>query len=64
MLRPNEAFSKHLKDLKIPHTFLVAPGVGHNPLALFDVLGDETWAFYRQVFGSLPRPSAKPELKK
>lgn len=64
MLRANEAFSQHLSELKIPHTFRVVRGAGHNPSALFDALGDDTRTFYRQVFGALSRPSAKPELKK
>jgi enterochelin esterase-like enzyme len=46
-LSDNKAFSEHLKGLRIPHTFLTQPGVGHETLALLRAMGDENWAFYR-----------------
>jgi len=50
-VRFNRDFDEHLTSLKIPHSFQVAHNVGHNPLALFDALGDANWKFYRSAFG-------------
>lgn len=47
MYPPNHGFSSHLSRLKIPHDFIVIPGVGHNPLALFRAYGSENWSFYQ-----------------
>jgi enterochelin esterase-like enzyme len=48
----NRAFSQRLESQHIPHTFAAVPGVGHDTMALFTALGEEQWAFYRQVFGA------------
>lgn len=52
----NRAFHAHLTRLKIPHAFIVLPGVGHNPKALLDALGEGNWEFYRAVFGTKASP--------
>lgn len=50
-LPANRAFDARLTELQIPHAFTVLPGVGHNPTAVLDALGEGFWAFYRQAFG-------------
>lgn len=52
-LPSNQAFSEHLKELKISHSFHVVPGVGHNTLALLRGMGEDNWTFYREVLGSV-----------
>jgi len=47
----NRDFHEHLERLKIPHTWTVLAGVGHDPLRTLEELGDSHWAFYRQAFG-------------
>ncbi len=51
MYPPNREFSSHLSQLRIPHDFVVMPGVGHNPLALFRAYGNENWSFYQAALG-------------
>lgn len=51
-LANNRKLDARLTELKIPHTFVVLPGVGHNPRAVFAALGEANWQFYRDVFGS------------
>lgn len=46
----NRAFHEHLERLGIPHAWIVLPGVGHDPLAVLEALGDRHWAFYRAAF--------------
>lgn len=48
----NLDFHAHLLRLGIPHDWIVLPGVGHNPLAVLDALGDRHWAFYRAAFAA------------
>jgi enterochelin esterase-like enzyme len=48
-LRFNRDFHDHLTKLEIPHTFTVLPGVGHNPKAVLDALGEENWKFYHAM---------------
>jgi len=50
----NRAYSEHLKQLNISHTFTLVPDVGHNTLALLRGLDDANWQFYRGVFGARP----------
>ena len=47
----NLAFHEHLKALGIPHAWIVLDGVGHDPMATLNALGDQHWAFYRAAFG-------------
>jgi len=42
----NRAYSAHLRNAKIDHTFTVVPGVDHDTLALLRGLGEANWAFY------------------
>ena len=46
----NRAFHEHLTRLKIPHDWIVLPGVGHDPIGLLTALGDRHWGFYREAF--------------
>lgn len=46
MLPANRDLDAHLTRLGIAHDFIVPPGVGHNPLAVFAALGDAGWQFY------------------
>ncbi len=48
----NLAFHEHLKALGIPHEWIVLDGVGHDPMATVNALGDRHWAFYRAAFGA------------
>jgi len=48
----NRAFHEHLTRLGIPHAYIVLPGVGHNPKAVLDALGEGNWEFYRSVFSA------------
>lgn len=48
----NLRFHQHLADQGIAHDYVTVPGVGHDVLALFAAMGDENWAFYRQVTGA------------
>ncbi len=48
----NRDFHEHLARLLIPHTYTVLPGVGHDPVAVADALGEAGWAFYRQAFAA------------
>ena len=50
----NRDFHEHLERLGIPHTWIVLPGVDHNPLATLEALGDSNWGFYRQAFEERP----------
>ena len=45
-------FSTHLENLRIPHTLTVLPGVGHDPVAVLEALGEANWEFYRTVLGA------------
>jgi enterochelin esterase-like enzyme len=47
----NRGFHEHLTRLGIPHEFEVLPGVGHNPKAVLEALGEGNWRFYRSAFG-------------
>jgi enterochelin esterase-like enzyme len=47
----NRAFHEYLEALGIPHEWIVLPGVGHDPMAVIEGLGDRHWAFYRSAFG-------------
>ncbi|MBX7122408.1 MAG: hypothetical protein K1X42_09795 [Opitutaceae bacterium] len=53
----NRAFSERLRKLGIEHTFTVVPDVEHNPMALLNALGEASWTFYRDAFGT---PRSKP----
>lgn len=57
-LGSNRDFDAHLTQLKIPHTFTVAPRVGHDTMGVFNALGEENLKFYRAVFGP-PAASGK-----
>ena len=50
-LANNRDFHAYLKDLHIPHDWIVLPGVGHDSFQVLTALGDRQWAFYREAFG-------------
>ena len=49
----NSEFHEHLVRLAIPHDWIVLPGVGHNPIAVLNALGDRHWDFYRNAFDAI-----------
>lgn len=49
----NREFHEYLQRLGIPHEWIVLEGVGHDPMATVNALGDRHWAFYRAAFGGL-----------
>ncbi len=49
-LPANEEFHKHLESLKVPHTWKVLPGIGHDPMGVLRAMGDWNWEFYRAAF--------------
>ena len=51
----NRDFHEHLEGLRIPHTWTVLAGVGHDPRGTLTALGDANWSFYRQAFEPLGR---------
>ncbi|MEI7658676.1 MAG: alpha/beta hydrolase-fold protein [Phycisphaerae bacterium] len=57
----NKAFHEHLERLKIPHSWRVVPGVGHDPDGVIDALGDDHWAFYREAFGGVAKAATSPD---
>ena len=59
-LELNRQLSDQLKQLNIPHTFTVLPGVEHNPKALLAALGEAGWEFYRSAFGVPAREVVAP----
>jgi S-formylglutathione hydrolase FrmB len=62
-LANNRSFHDRLTQLRIPHDYIVLPGVIHNARAVLDALGDRHLEFYRDAFlppgrGSRLRPGA------
>lgn len=59
----NAAFHEHMTRLKIPHEWIVLPGVGHDAPRVLDALGTSNWAFYRRAFdrvGAAPAQARTP----
>jgi len=50
-------FSALLKKYDIPHTFYVAPGVGHSYNGVINTLGDKVWKFLKDAWGEASRKS-------
>jgi enterochelin esterase-like enzyme len=46
----NRDFHEYLVGLGIPHDWIVVEGVGHDPMAILQALGERHWAFYREAF--------------
>ncbi len=55
----NRSFHEHLEKLAIPHTFTVVPGIGHDPRAMLDALGDSFWKFHREALENPSAPGRK-----
>lgn len=51
MLAANRELNQHLERLGIPLFFCVVPGARHNPLDLFERMGETNWGFYRRALG-------------
>lgn len=60
----NRDFHEHLERLKIPHTWTVLSGVGHDPRRTLQALGDTNWAFYRQAFGETSGAGSYPKQQR
>jgi len=58
MIAINRDFHAHLTSLGIPHTYTELPGVGHQSMRALIALGEDNWAFYREIFGSLESADA------
>lgn len=55
----NRQFRERMAELGIAHTYLELPGIGHEPRALLDALGEANGSFYRQALAMLhPYPAA------
>lgn len=52
MLANVRDFSSRLSSLRIPHGHVELPGVGHDPVAVLDALGEENWRFYHAAVGA------------
>jgi enterochelin esterase-like enzyme len=48
----NLAFDKRLKEWQIPHELIVVPGAGHNDGDIYEKLGPQAFAFYRDLINS------------
>ena len=61
----NRSFHEHLERLKIPHEWIVLPGVDHDPLQTLLSLGDANWMFYRNAFGQIGTEirNSKPDIE-
>jgi S-formylglutathione hydrolase FrmB len=59
----NRKFHQHLEALRIPHTWTVLPGVGHDPMAVMRQMGDQYWPFYRTAFQQEVTPSRSPGVR-
>ncbi|MFZ5829911.1 MAG: alpha/beta hydrolase [Planctomycetota bacterium] len=46
----NRDFDAHLTRLKIPHEYDVLPEVRHDPVEIYESLGERNWEFYRCAF--------------
>lgn len=51
LMGPNKDFADHLSRLQVPHDFYRLPNVEHNPLQLFQAMGEDNWNFYRAALG-------------
>jgi hypothetical protein len=58
-LRFNRDFKQHLDALKIPHSYRQLFGIPHDPNRLLEALGEELWAFYREVLPPREIPKQK-----
>ena len=61
-LADNRNLDAHLTQLGIRHDFIALPGVGHNPLAVFEAFGDANWEFYRAVLGPGTTDTDQPPM--
>lgn len=53
----NRQFRERMVELGIAHTWVELPGIGHDPRALIEALGEGNGSFYRQALGlAAPEP--------
>lgn len=55
----NRQFRERMVELGIAHTYVELPGIGHEPRALLEALGEANSRFYRQALG-LATPEPRP----
>ncbi len=53
VIKANTEFHENLDRLKIPHEFIVAPGVGHTYGKLYTETGDSALEFFKKAFEKL-----------
>ncbi len=54
----NRQFRERMVELGIAHSYVELPGIGHEPRALLEALGEGNGSFYRQALGlGQPRPT-------
>lgn len=46
----NCGFHEYLKQLEIPHNFMVLPDIEHDSLKYYQAMGEDNWDFYNLVF--------------
>lgn len=56
---PNEAYHGLLGQLGIEHEYRAFPEAGHNHPKLYELLGDDNWAFYRRAFAAVAATEKK-----
>jgi enterochelin esterase-like enzyme len=54
LLRASEGMHRRLDELKIPHTYTVVPGAGHNVEQLYAKYPGDPLEFWRKAFAELP----------
>lgn len=55
----NRQFRERMAELGIAHAYVELPGIGHEPRALLEALGEANSRFYRQALG-LAAPEPRP----
>jgi enterochelin esterase-like enzyme len=55
----NRQFRQRMAELGIAHAYVELPGIGHEPRALLEALGEGNGRFYRQALG-LAAPEPRP----
>lgn len=53
MLGPNQDFQDLLTRLQMAHEFTILPNIRHEPISLFQALGDTNWNFYSSIFSGV-----------
>ena len=48
-----QPYHELLNRLHVPHEFIIAPGIKHDPVGLYRVMGDKAFEFYSKAFGKI-----------